>query len=228
VNRSYDGEDDLHNPGSRDREISLGTTMILGIFFVLALLCAVFFGFGYSMGRRSAQPVVGAPEATTASDSTGSKPSPGSRAVATADGNGAAATIVDSTAPSNATGGKASPATAATRPQLSQSNPSTQPMANSAIKQVSMPRPATATTTPPAPVAIPNMGIVVVQVAAVSHQEDADVLMNALKKHGYNVAVRQEPQDKLLHVQVGPFTSKKDAEAIRQRLLTDGYNAIVK
>jgi DedD protein len=72
------------------------------------------------------------------------------------------------------------------------------------------------------------MGSAVVQVAAVSHQEDADVLMSALKKHGYNVTIRQEPQDKLLHVQVGPFASKKDAEAMRQRLLADGYNAIVK
>jgi cell division septation protein DedD len=65
-------------------------------------------------------------------------------------------------------------------------------------------------------------------VAAVSHQEDANVLMSALQKHGYNVTVRQEPQDKLLHVQVGPFANKKDAEAMRQRLLADGYNAIVK
>ena len=91
-----------------------------------------------------------------------------------------------------------------------------------------MPRPATATSAPPVPVAVPGMGSVVVQVAAVSHQEDADVLMSALKKHGYNVAIRLEPQDKLLHVQVGPFASKKDAEAMRQRLLADGYNAIVK
>ena len=72
------------------------------------------------------------------------------------------------------------------------------------------------------------MGSAVVQVAAVSHQEDADMLMAALKKHGYTVAIRQEPQDKLLHVQVGPFANKKDAEAMRQRLLADGYNAIVK
>jgi cell division septation protein DedD len=72
------------------------------------------------------------------------------------------------------------------------------------------------------------MGSVVVQVAAVSHQEDADVLMTALKKRGYTVTIRQEPQDKLLHVQVGPFANKKDAEAMRQRLLADGYNAIVK
>lgn len=67
-----------------------------------------------------------------------------------------------------------------------------------------------------------------VQVAAVSHQEDADLLVAALKRKGYTVAARSEPQDKLIHIQVGPFPSKKDAEAMRQRLLGDGYNAILK
>jgi DedD protein len=227
VNRSYDNDDDLQDPGQRDREISLGTTTILGIFFALALICALFFGFGYSMGRRSAQTVVGASGTAATTDATNAKPAPGSlasRAVVTsrgsndaADGDGVFTTNVNSAA---------SPAT--TRPQMSQSEPPAQAAANSVIKPVSMPRPATATAAPPAPVAIPGMGSAVVQVAAVSHQEDADVLMNALQKHGYTVAVRHEPQDKLLHVQVGPFPSKKEAEAMRQRLLADGYNAIVK
>ncbi len=48
--------DDLHDADEQDREISLGTTTILGIFFALALLCAVFFGFGYSHG-----PALGTP-----------------------------------------------------------------------------------------------------------------------------------------------------------------------
>jgi DedD protein len=237
VNRPYDSDEDLHNSGSRDREISLGTMTILGIFFVLALLCAVFFAFGYSMGRRSAQTVAGtdASETATASDTTSAKPSPSNHAVApshenneAADKGGATTTIVDSTASSSATSGKVSSARGAATSQLSQPNPAAQSTVNSAIKPVSMPRPATATTTPTAPVAIPGIGSVVVQVAAVSHQEDADVLANALKKHGYTVAIRQEQQDKLLHVQVGPFANKKDAEAMRQRLLADGYNAIVK
>jgi DedD protein len=233
VNRHYDSDDDLQDSGPRDREISLGTTTILGIFFALALLCALFFGFGYSMGRRSAQTVVGASETGTTSDTSNAKPAPGStgsRAVPasrasnqTPDTNGAA-TSDDSTA----TEDNVSPATPATRPQISRPSPSTQPTENSAIKPVSMPRPATATSAPPVPVAIPGMGSAVVQVAAVSHQEDADVLMTALKKHGYTVTIRQEAQDKLLHVQVGPFANKRDAEAMRQRLLADGYNAIVK
>jgi cell division septation protein DedD len=84
-------------------------------------------------------------------------------------------------------------------------------------------------TPPPIPtVALSTPGSVLVQVAAVSHQEDADTLFAALKKRGYAVTVRHEPQDKLLHIQIGPFATKKDAEAMRQRLLSDGYNAIVK
>lgn len=67
-----------------------------------------------------------------------------------------------------------------------------------------------------------------VQIAAVSHQEDATLLVGALKSKGYAVSARTEPQDKLFHIQVGPFATKKDADTMRQRLLADGYNAIVK
>ena len=48
---SDDNLDDLN--GTKDREITLGTTMILGIFFALAVLCAVFFGLGYQLGHKS-------------------------------------------------------------------------------------------------------------------------------------------------------------------------------
>ena len=54
------------------------------------------------------------------------------------------------------------------------------------------------------------------------------MLVNALKRRGYNVAVRHEPQDKLLHVQIGPLPNRVEADAMRQRLLADGYKAIVK
>src|SRR3569833_3107691 len=35
------------------REVTLSTTTILGLFFALALVCAAFFGFGYSVGRKN-------------------------------------------------------------------------------------------------------------------------------------------------------------------------------
>jgi DedD protein len=82
----------------------------------------------------------------------------------------------------------------------------------------------------PAPSAAPASvtGKPMVQIAAVSRQEDADVLVTALRQRGYGVVVRSEPQDKLLHVQVGPFADRTQATAIKQKLLSDGYNAIIK
>jgi DedD protein len=38
---------------SEDTEITLGTGKMLGLFFGLVILCAVFFGMGFSMGKNS-------------------------------------------------------------------------------------------------------------------------------------------------------------------------------
>lgn len=67
-----------------------------------------------------------------------------------------------------------------------------------------------------------------VQVAAVRVPQDAQILVDALKKHGYVAVVRNEPQDQLLHIQLGPYSSRADAIAMRSKLLSDGYNAVVK
>jgi cell division septation protein DedD len=68
---------------------------------------------------------------------------------------------------------------------------------------------------------------IMVQIAAVSHAEDAEVLVAALRRRGYPVTVRRELADNLIHVEIGPFVTRNDAEIMRQKLLSDGYNAIV-
>jgi len=83
-----------------------------------------------------------------------------------------------------------------------------------------------ASTTQPA-LAAPPAQVLMVQIAAVSHKEDADVLVGALRKHGYAVNVHRDLADNLLHVRIGPFTNTNDANAMRQKLLNDGYNASV-
>jgi pilus assembly protein CpaC len=67
-----------------------------------------------------------------------------------------------------------------------------------------------------------------VQIMTLSNSEDAEYMVAALKRHGYNVAVNRDPLDSLLHLEVGPFESRSDAEAMRQRLVLDGYNATVR
>ena len=67
-----------------------------------------------------------------------------------------------------------------------------------------------------------------VEIMALSHGSDADAMVSALKRRGYDVAVNHGTQDSLLHLDVGPFISRSDAETMRQRLLLDGYNATIK
>ncbi|WP_353066326.1 SPOR domain-containing protein [Tunturibacter psychrotolerans] len=226
MNSRYQNDDDLQDlrdSRGQDREISLGTTTILGIFFALALLCAVFFGFGYSLGKRSTPPVVSAAELPAASsESSAPKPAPGSPATHAAStlpatpADDAASTTIVTDAPTTSSEAT-QPAPALTRVKAVAADFRTDPPTRPATL-----KPAAVASTPATP------GAAIVQVAAVSHQEDADVLIKALKHRGYNVAVHHEPQDKLLHVQIGPFPIKKDADAMKQRLQTDGYNAIVK
>jgi DedD protein len=195
--------DDDDEPAAQDHELTLSTAAILGIFLALALLCGLFFGFGYKMGSHKTQSpqAVLAPAATTAPAATFSnfKPAAGS--------------------PANGPG-----------PAAPQPPPLPAPTAATGTRTLTTPapivRPApTPAAAAPAPA---STGIFVVQVAAVTRQEDADLLVHALTLKGYSAFQRSEPQDKLLHIQVGPFTTRKDADAAKQRLLGDGYQPIVK
>jgi cell division septation protein DedD len=70
-------------------------------------------------------------------------------------------------------------------------------------------------------------GTLMVQIATVSSQEDADILISALSKRGYSATASRDASDNKLHVRIGPFTSRSNASAMCRRLLNDGYNAIV-
>jgi DedD protein len=217
--RNRDMEED-DEPSGRDREMTLGTSFIIGIFFALVLICAIFFAFGYSLGRRSALPAAGvtAPAASTETDTgvSASKPASGIPA--------AQAAPADSSNSSNSTADGDSSDEQQPAPEVKQA-PVALP-AKLAIKPTPVSRAAAPSATVPA--AASSGAQAVVQVAAVSRQSDANMLMAALKRHGYNAVVHPSPQDKLLHVQIGPFSTKKDADAMRQKLIGDGYNAIVK
>jgi cell division septation protein DedD len=63
---------------------------------------------------------------------------------------------------------------------------------------------------------------------ALSHDSDADAMLAALKRQGYEPTVNRAQQDSLLHIDVGPFANRADAESMRQRLLHDGYDAVIR
>jgi DedD protein len=194
--------------GKQDTEITLGTGKLLGIFFVLTAICAVFFTMGYLLGRSST-PVA----ASTTMVST--VPSSAGNAVNKPSANGTQATESAGCAPGSANCVAASYAPDAKAQTSADANSSA---------SVS---PASAEVVPPSKTA--SSGSYMVQVAAVSKQEDADILVGALRKKHYPVfVVANSPADALYHVQVGPFADIKEAEAMRSRLAADGYDAMVK
>jgi DedD protein len=197
---------------TQDTEITLGTGKLLVLFFGLVAICAVFFGLGYSLGRKSepglstasaAAPQQNlAPSSKSAASSTTAQPMGFYKAVeqkeATADLTPAAATKTDSSA---------APANAPDNP----------------------PAPAGQTSTAVDPSTTTPTSGYFVQVAAVSKQDDADALVEALKKKDYPAFVAAGAKDdKLFRVQLGPFAEIKEAEGMRAKLVGDGYSPILK
>ena len=184
----------------QDTEITLGTGRMLGLFFGLVILCAVVFAMGFSLGKNSVKMQNGDQATTPTVVQAGKRTSPTS-----------------------------SPSESKQTPDMTfyksvgQSDTSSElsPAPNSANPH------GNKDTSPAVDAAEPTNGYFV-QVAAVSKQDDAEALVEALKKKQYNAVAAQIPSDKLFHVQVGPFAAIKDAENMRAQLLSDGYNPILK
>lgn len=221
----------------QDTEITLGTRSLLGIFFGLILVCGVFFGLGYSVGRVSKGPATPAADAASLTQSGGSpaKPSPQQDAtLPAADAVSASGSAPDTTTPTTGSAAGTVPAPAATGaavpPATSAAAPTPSPVSFPA-STAGGPAAATPSTTAAvqqAAATVPAKGTLMVQVAAVSVPQDAQILAAALRRHGFSPVVRHEPGDQLLHIQLGPFATRSEAAAMRGQLLADGYNAVIR
>jgi len=200
---------------SEDTEITLGTGKLLFLFFGLVGICALFFALGYSLGRKSE------PAITTASAAI--IPQPTSSAGKGSSGSAAAQpmTFYKSVEQKDANPELTPPADA-------KGDTKTDPKADASAAPANAAAATPPTTAADPATTLPPTSAYFVQVAAVSKQEDADALVDALKKKQYPAFVAPVTADKLCRVQVGPFTDVKDAEAMRTRLIADGYSPILK
>lgn len=217
---------------SSDTEITLGTRSLLGIFFGLVLICGTFFGLGYSVGRVGSSHAGNAAPGDTPGPIANNqlqKPPAGQTTLTPVP----APALTDTPAPTPDNPAAPTQNAAGTPPpgqgSLAGGTPAPAPTQAGAVPNPE-PAPSPAPTLAPAALTqpAPAAGTFMVQVAAVRVAQDANILVAALKEHGYDAVVRNEPQDQLLHVQLGPFTTRAAAMAMRARLLADGYNAVVK
>ena len=203
-------------PAGNDTEVTLGIGALLAIGCGLFLLCGICFGLGYVAGHRSSPD----PTASATQPVQDSRPSTRAAGPEKKPGAGAQMTAPSATdgADDGSTDGKAhaEQVSGQVPGQISGPVPSSVEV-----------RPAVQTGVRPALTSQSQAQGWMVQIAAVSHAEDAQVLVDALRKRGYEVAARRDAGDNLIHVRTGPFVSRNDANAMRQKLLNDGYNAIV-
>lgn len=237
---AFDDEEFEQPSQQRDTELTLGAGTLLLLFFALVAVCGLCFGLGYAVGHRAAasaatnaaQPAAGN-QASGQSVSSMQKPSatapaaPSSPTDAQANTQPQAGTsdLPQSTAAVAVPVGSSQGGSVAAQNPPNVAQPQVRP-ALPAMSSPAQPAPA-ASAQQVQPAGLPSGNALWVQIAAVSHVEDAKVLTDALRKHGYEVTPRREPSDNMIHVRIGPFSSRDEANRWRMKLLNDGYNAEV-
>lgn len=237
--RQYFDEDESEvDRPRRDTEVTLGAGTVVGACLVLVLVCILCFGWGYAVGHRSpALPPAKAASTTAAPDQeplqgNDTIPKPSAVETSPAPQTDAASTSTASGAPGTGDGTNAS---APGQPASGPNGQTPGAAGGTASPQVQPALPGAASTnqpmqpgaTPSIRAAVPNQVQLMVQIAAVAHAEDAQVLEGALRKRGYPVVASRDPSDGLIHVRIGPFSSQDEAIRWRDKLLGDGYNAQV-
>jgi cell division septation protein DedD len=206
---------------SQDTEITLGTAKLLGLFFGLVMVCAVFFALGYTLGRKSDAGLGSlSPMAAPQTVSSHGKPA------GAASGQSATPMTFYKSVEQKDSNAQLTPATA--EAGSSASAAPSESSSSGASSNAPQTQPSQAAN-PPDPMAPIPAGGYFVQVAAVSKQEDAESLVDALKKKQYPAFVASNSStDKLFRIQLGPFGDIKEAESMRSHLVNDGYNPILK
>src|SRR5664279_233092 len=235
-----------------DSDITLGPGKLLGLFFMLVAVCGVFFAIGYSLGKTSAREQAvndktalnAALSAPSVGDSSVGKPSavvssrsqPQDAAIEEAPAVKSPPDMTFYNAVKQSDHGSqqapteiAQPAASKTPQQQAVDARAAKAAAVAEAKPVPDGKAETKAELKPAVASVAS-GAFVVQIAAVSREEDAAALAGALRKKSYAVFVVNNPavHDKLYHVQVGPFATQQDAEAMKTKLTGEGYNPIVK
>lgn len=226
----------------RDTELTLGAGMLLICFFALVLLCGICFGLGFALGSRGAKspafqsqtPAAG-PAQQLPANTAGAKPSAAAQPpqssvqpvnAAEQVAAGAPAAVPGMTQAAGSMQASAAPASSAQQlvtPDNSGWHPVQPAMPGGAAGTIQSAQPAATAVRP----AMSAQESLLVQIAAVSNREDANVLIGALRRRGYAVSAVHNPGDNLIHVCVGPFNNRGDANSMREKLLSDGYNAVV-
>lgn len=214
-------------PKNADRpgDLILENRHLLLIFFGIVALCGVFFAFGYIVGRNTFSPSAATALAESGNPEGAAKPSPMPPALY----------YQRPTPP--AVPPAAEPGASEPELQFDQSlgerTPETRleppESTDAAASSPAQPNPPSQPSEPARQSAVvpPPLGILV-QVSALTRQQDAETLVQLLKGKRLPVLVTTSPDDTLFHVVVGPYQSDSEAQRVKRMLEEDGFQPIIK
>jgi DedD protein len=202
---------------------------LVGLFLLLVVIFGVVFTLGYLMGRSQydsrVRAAVGLPSGTDAPAAPAAAP-PVAKSKTTPPADDSQVPKKNSdwdfyhSADPQAAADHLQPVPKAVVP----SPPPTAPKSVPAPAKIAKPVKPSADTSGPL---IPK-GTIMLQVAAVMHQEDALALAQALQQKKFPAFVLTPGADKLYRVQVGPYADNQSAAAARQQLEAKGFKSIIK
>jgi DedD protein len=205
---------------------------VIGLFLLMLVFSGVFFALGYVMGRnqydgqvRAANNGMGITEPVLNAKPDVAPKRNAARPNDSADSDPATSTSSDSTW--NFYDKDKSSKVAPHLEPVPKTSP-TPPSSKQVSARTSAP-PAVAPRTPversaaSAPL-IPN-GVIVLQVAALAKQDDAQALAGSLQRKHFSAYVQPPHKDKYYRVQVGPFKDQKSADAAKKGLESAGFKA---
>ena len=200
---------------NRPGELVLENRHLLLIFFAIVALSGVFFALGYIVGRNTLSPSAASALADPANAESGAKPSPMPPAAYFLRATPPAAPVPEEPgvlAPElqfDRTLGGQAPDARLESPE-SGSAAGVSPAGNQQVATV------------PAPPGI------LVQVSALTRQQDAETLVQLLREKNLPVMVTAGATDTLFHVVIGPYQSDADAQQVKRLLEEDGFQPIIK
>ncbi len=196
-------------------ELVLGNKQLLSMFFLVVVLFAVFFSLGYMVGKSVN------PAPTSASQQ--AAPVPAVDRPPASSGASPSAPSTPSAEPPPAPPTETQPARG-------------EPVAVSTAPAVAA-EPTKEEARRPSPVGSDggsqDSGVMVaremhLQLAAVRVKDDAQVLVETLRKKGYPVVLHTQARDGWYRVLVGPFSNEHAARETKVQLEKDGYKSILK
>jgi len=205
---------------------------VIGLFLLMLLFSGVFFTLGYVMGRNQFDGQVSA--AITKSSAPEREPvvpaKPEHAPKPTAETPPAATESDPATSSNNSDWefyGSSKPPKGEPHLEPVPKAPATPPAPKTvSIKPKVEPAPSAMKTSKPVTTAplIPN-GALILQVAALTRQDDALSIASSLQKKHFAAYVQTPQKDNFYRVQVGPLKDKKAAEAEKKRLEGEGFKA---